>query len=343
VIWFVAFAWRGGIAWHFFVQGQQVLTDPDTSLPGGLHLYAHLPQLQIGPVTLLTAWLFSPFGPRVSLLVAQLFGAGVGLVILALVQGMAAETRPDLSRSEVAWRTRLAAIFFIPVWLYLAVGSTHLDDVLALLFGMLATYAALHQRAALAGLLIGLSVDSKPWALPFAATLLILTTGRARVIGVAVLTATVAVCWAPFLLADPHTLNAVRFTIPNTSHTALRVLGITDPRTPPWDRPAQSVLGLLLAGTAVRRGRWAAVILVVVATRLVLDPGTNMYYPGGLVAGALLWDIVGSARTVPRWTAAAASALFVARYAPLPPSVNGWLTLAFFLACVGFVVVPGAD
>jgi hypothetical protein len=334
VLWFFLFARGGGMAWHFFVQGQQALADLDDRSTGGIHLYATLPQLQIGPVALLVAWVFSPLGARVSLVLAQLFGAAVGVLILFLGRVIAEQVRPDLTREAIAGRARLAAIFFAPVWLYLAVGSVHLDDVLALLFGVLATLAALRNRTVLTGLCVGLAVDAKPWALPFAAVLLLLAGSRARAVALATLAATVGAGWLPFLVLDPHTLNAMRFTIPNTPRTALRVLGVATPRTPSWDRPAQSLLGLVLAGRTIWRGRAAAVILIVVATRIVLDPGTNLYYQAGLVVGAAMWDIAGSGRRLPWWTALATVALFLSRYFHLPPSVYGWLTLGFFAACV---------
>jgi uncharacterized membrane protein len=57
-----------------------------------------------------------------------------------------------------------AAVFMMPVWMSLAVGTAHLDDVLALLFTILAIRGALAGRPVLAGVLLGLAVDAKPWA-----------------------------------------------------------------------------------------------------------------------------------------------------------------------------------
>lgn len=337
--WFGAYAVGGGMAWHFFVQGQQAITDLDNPVTGGVHLYAGLPQLQIGPLPLVTAWLFSRFGPRPSLLLAQVFSAAAGVLILWLVERLAQQTRPDLTAEQIRWRIRLAGFFFAPVWLYLAVASVHLDDVLTLLFGVLASVAAQRRKAALTGLLLGLAVDSKPWAVPFAIIVLMLPGARARAGALATLIATVGACWLPFLVLDPHTLNAIRFTIANTPRTALRVLGINSPRTPPWDRPAQTLLGLLLGAIAWHRGRWAAVILLTVAARIVLDPGTNLYYSAGAVVGAALWDIAGSSHRFPWWTMLTSISLFDARHVGFAPSVNGWLTLGVFAACTAFLVV----
>jgi hypothetical protein len=326
-------AYRGGLAWHFFVQGQRALGDLDDPTGGGLHLYAALPVLQIGPVPLLAALVVSPLGPQGSLLLAQVFGGLAGAVILWLARRIARETRRDLTAEQIDSRVALATVFFTPVWMYLAVGQVHLDDVLTLLFAVLALHLVLRQRAVAAGVLLGLAVDCKPWALPFGCLLLLLVDRRARVVGAAAMGAVIAAAWSPFFLVDPATTNAMHFTISNTGLSALRVIGVDAARTPSWDRPAQVALGLTLGVLALRRGRWAAVILMAVAARVVLDPGTNLYYTAGLVVGAALWDIIRSPAAQPWWTAAVGLGLFASRWIPMPPSAHGWLTLGFFLAC----------
>jgi hypothetical protein len=341
-LWFGLMLWKGGVAWHFFVEGHLALTDLDDPTSGGLHLYAALPVLQIGPVALLAASAMSVFGPHGSLLVAQVLGAFAGVAILWVTRSIAGRVRSDLTGWQIDCRLWLAAVFFTPVWMYLAVGSVHLDDVLTLLFAVLALHAVLRGRPLLAGLLLGLAVDAKPWALPFGCLLLLLSGNRARLLGGAAMLAAVVAAWLPFFLADAATVNAMHYTIANTKLSALRVIGIDTPRTPSWDRPAQVVLGLALGLVALRRQRWAAVILLAVAARIVLDPGTNLYYPAGLVVGAVLWDVLGSPLGQPWWTAAAALALFVGRGVPMPPSAHGWLTLAYFLACCGLAFAPRA-
>lgn len=334
-LWFAGMSWRGGTSWHWFVQGQQALLDLDDQVAGGLHLYAAHPFLQIGPVAFVVASLASlaaPVGPGGALLVAQLLGALSGLLVLALLATVARDLRPGTGTASRDRRTATVAVFFVPVWTFLAVAVTHLDDVLALVLGVLALRAAVSNRPMLTGLLVGLAVDAKPWAVPFACLLLLLPHFRDRVVGAAVAASAVAVAWLPFVLADPETLRALHYTIPNTALSALRVLGIDDPRTPGWVRPAQTVLGLGLGALAVRRRRAAAVILVVVAARLVLDPGTNRYYTAGLAVGAAVWDLVGARTAVPWWSAAVCLGLFGSRSLGLPPTAYGILTLCFFLA-----------
>jgi hypothetical protein len=335
---FAAYVVHGGTSWHYFQQGQQALADFDDNVSGGLHLYAALPFLQIGPVTFMATMLTAPFGSR-ALLVAQLFGISAGVAILWLVRDIAGRTRPGLDPADLDRRTLLAAMFFIPVWSYLAVSVTHLDDVLALLFAVLGLRAVVMGRHLPAGALLALAVDAKPWALPFACLLLLLPAGHRRNAALAY-AGIVAVAWLPFLLGDLGTLNALRFTIPNTPFSALRVLGVHAPRTPSWDRPAQFAVGIAISLLALGRRRWALAVLGVIAARVALDPGTNHYYAAGVLVGAVLWDVVGSRRRLPWWSGTAFAGLFLLRAFPLPPYVNGMVTLAFFGAVCVLAALP---
>ncbi|MEU0556707.1 glycosyltransferase 87 family protein [Dactylosporangium sp. NPDC006015] len=340
VMWFVVMAVHGGGSWHFFVDGATALADLDDTAAGGLHLYAAAPVLQIGPVALLAALPLLAAGPPGALFAVQVLGAAAGLVIVRQIRQVAGRIRPNLDRHDINLRVALAALYLLPVWMYLAVSSAHLDDVLALLGTIAAAQAACARRPVLTGLLLGLAVDAKPWALAFAALLLIAGDRRGRLLGLLTLAATVTVAWLPFLLADPGTMRAVHYTIPNTQLSALRVFGVHDPRTPSWARPAQLLLGLALGVVAVRRGRWAAVPLLAVMARVVLDPGTNRYYVAGIVVGAALWDVAGSRAVLPWWTIGAGVGLFTSRFVPMPDRAHGWLTVAYFAACCGLVLAP---
>jgi hypothetical protein len=327
VVWFAAMAWHGGLAWHFFVQGAQALADADDPA-GGFHLYAAAPVLQIGPVAFLVADGLRLLGGRPDLFAAQVLGAAGGAYVIW-----------QAGRLGRRW-SAAAVVCFVPVWMYLAVGSAHLDDVLALVGAVAALAAARAGKAAPAGLFLGLAVDAKPWALGFAALLLLLPDFRARLRGAVCLVAAVAAAWLPFFLADPRTDRVLHFTIANTPLSALRVLGVTDPHTPPWDRPAQALIGIGLGVLAVRRGRWPAVLLLAAAARIALDPGTNKYYAAGAVTGALLWDLAGSSAAFPWWSAGALGSLFASRWLPLPAAAHGSLTLAYCLACAATLVLP---
>jgi hypothetical protein len=93
------------------------------------------------------------------------------------------------------------------VAIYPAPGApvTHLDDVLALLFVVLAVRAAATGRPVLTGVLVGLAVDSKPWAVPFAALLLMVPGWRRRAAGAAAVLLVVLVVVASRMVLDPGT------------------------------------------------------------------------------------------------------------------------------------------
>jgi hypothetical protein len=273
-------------------------------------------------------------------LAGQLLGAASGLFILWQIRRIAIAAYPDLDPAALTRRVTITGIAFMPAWMYLAVSSVHVDDVLALLFAVLALRFALAHRPMLTGLLLGAAVDAKPWALIFAGLLLLVGDRRAVLRGAIALAAAIALAWLPFFLADPATINAMHYTIPNTKSSALRVLGVQDPRTPPWDRPVQALAGLGLSALAVLRRHWAAALLIAVAARIMLDPGTNWYYIAGLVVGAAVWDVIGSRSRFPWWTVVAYVGLFAIRWLPLPPWIHGWLTVAYFVACCVLVCRP---
>ncbi|TQS45327.1 glycosyltransferase family 87 protein [Cryptosporangium phraense] len=338
--WFVVMAVHGGGSWHFFVQGATALADLDDKA-GGLHLYAAAPILQIGPLAFLATLILLPAGPTLALFAGQLLGAAVGLVILWQIHRIAVDACPHLDRRIVTLRVTITGIAFLPAWMYLAVGSVHVDDVLAMLCAVLALRFAREHRPVSSGVLLGAAVDAKPWAVIFAGILLMLGSRSAVLRGAVAMGAAIAVAWLPFYLADPATMNAAHFTIVNTRFSALRALGIDDPRTPHWDRPVQALLGMTVCAIAVLRRRWAAALMIAVAARLVLDPGTNRYYVAGLVVGAAIWDVVGSRRRVPWWTLSAYLGLFAARWLPLPPWVHGWSLIAYLGACCLLIARPG--
>lgn len=276
------------VSWHYVMAGAALL--PSTAADGGLHLYAAHPELQMGPLTFL---LMSPLGR-----VPEVVG-GVAVAALIVVAGpLLLNLLPRLLDVPVSARQRgLAAVVLLPVWAELGVHYVHVDDALALGLLVAAMLAVSRERAVLAGVLLAASVDSKPWALAFVPILLALPRDRWwRAVGA--WGACVALAWLPFLVADPGTMHAGRFEIPNDASSSLRVLGFTGAGTPMWDRPVQVLAGVVLATVAVRRGRWLAVPAIALGVRMLLDPATYPYYEAGLVLATLLVDL-GLRRT--RW------------------------------------------
>jgi hypothetical protein len=321
----------GGIDWRaFLVPGSRLLYSgavgyhcpglPYSHLAGGLHLYASYPCLQIGPLAFATAGPIRLLGPHNGLVAAELIMSAIGLAVLLVLWRIMVIVRPELQgRRAAQWTFLAGAGVFMVTWETLAVADGHLDDVLALLLAALGVLAGVRGRPVLTGLAIGLAVDAKPWALIFLPVLL-LAAGlgawrsaslagrpvrgsiRPCLLAGCVAVAVIAVGWLPFYLADHGTSAAFHFQIYNSWASGLRVLGVHPKYSPSWVRPVQIVLGCLLGTIAIWRGRWPAVLLLGAGARIALDPGTHGYYTPGLLAGALLWDLVGSRRPVPIWT-----------------------------------------
>ncbi|MER6364792.1 hypothetical protein [Kitasatospora sp. NPDC001527] len=338
LLWFLLVAPNGGFSWHYLRQGEDLLFSgrPD----GGLGLYAHHPELQIGPVSLAVARLFAPFPPGTGEVLAEAVMSALGLAMLVLVGRTAARyyLGTGTNHRRLQQRLLIAGLAFIPMWVEVSVRFAHLDDVLALFFTTLAAYELSRGRAALVGVHLALAVDAKPWALAFAP--LVLALPRAGWPRAALWFAgLVAVAWLPFYLGDLDTMAAAKFTIPNQPASALRWFGVTDPATPWWDRPAQFALGLSLGCLAVWRGRWPAVVLLGADARILLDPSVYTYYSASILLGTLLWDTVGQRRLVPWWSWTALAALYSGTlFLPSDPA-RGFVRLAFVVLSAGYVLL----
>jgi hypothetical protein len=335
---FAFFARHGGVAWHFFTSGSALLFSGAST--GGLHLYASHPQLQIGPAAFVVAEGLRQIGPHHGVLAAEAVLMALGLWLLreviriALITGPGAARRPGVPRVAVL----AGGAAFLAGWAELAATFTHLDDAVALLLAVLAVRCAIAQRPVLAGLCVALAVGFKPWALAFL-PLAFLPPARAWWRAAASAGAVIAAAWLPFALADHGTVAALHYTIRNMPGSALRALGVLDPRTPSWDRPAQLALGCALGAVALRRGRWAAVILLGVGARIALDPADHGYYTAGVLAGALLWDLAGPRRAVPLWTLAALATLTLAHAVTKDSALLGQLRLGLVLAFTAAILL----
>lgn len=272
-----------GTSWAFFDQGARLLRGEEV-----VHLYAQHPELQIGPVALLVATPFTALGPELGRWLACAVMAAGGPAMLWAVSRL----RPSVAPLTLL----LAGLPFLLTWAQLGVSAGHLDDVLALGFAV----AALHQikdRPLLAAALLGLAADSKPWALAFVAVLLAAPRRRPVLL---VWGGLVALAWLPFVLGDHATLSALsHFSIGNDPGSTLRFFEVDTARTPTWDRTAQLALGLGLGAAVLRRSGPAAVLVTVLAARLLIEPGTHTYYSGGLLAATLVYDLAVSERELP--------------------------------------------
>ena len=374
-VWFAILAPGGGIAWKFFVQGTDLLFtghDGGSVHPGGLHLYASYPQLQIGPAAYAAAGLLRRAGPDYGMTAAQLVMTALGLLVLAMTGQIALAARPDLARrpGRVRWYLLVAGAFFVIAWQVMAVAFGHLDDALALTCTMAAVWVwvtrplRLPARAALTGTLIGLAAAAKPWAfvflpvicLPAAAQPVTYLNGdqagagpdrlgpararaRDRAIALGGVALVTVAAWLPFFAADPGTVHAMHYQIANMPDSALRALGVTAGRTPPWDRAAQIVLGCVLGLLAIARRRWAAVLLLGAGARIALDPGVHKYYTPEVMAGALLWELVGMRRPLPLWTVTGFAALNLVPKLTSDAAVQGDIRLGLVVAFTAAVLL----
>lgn len=340
VLWFVVVEPHGGFSWHYLRTGGALIYQGDAGDgSGGLNLYAHHPELQMGPLSFLTAGLFNPFPEATGQLLAAALMSLLGLVIVVLAGRSAAHhfLGTGTNHQRLRQRVLIAGLAFIPMWIEVAVRFGHLDDVLALFFTALAVRAVTRGNAALTGGWLALAMDSKPTALAFLPLLLALPREKWLRAGLWC-AGLVALAWLPFFLGDSQSFAAAKFAIPNHPASALRWLGVGDPETPGWDRPAQAALGLALGSVAVRRGRWAAVVLLGANARIVLDPSVYTYYTASVLLGTLLWDVIGQRRLVPWWSWLALLILYGSVFAVPDDAARGLIRLAFVAVSTAYVL-----
>jgi hypothetical protein len=273
-----------GLSWHFFVSGSHMLFNE-----AGLNLYAEHPELQIGPLAFLVAAPLTYLGDAAQPLALILMTAA-GPLCLAWIAPLV----PDPHRRL---RVFLAALVLMPAWTVLSVRFGHLDDVVALVLAVGALRAIIANRAALAGLALGAAVAAKPWALGFIPLLLVLDKQRLAAAGSAL--AGVIAAWAPFMVANPATLAALRPPVGVAPSSGLHALGYRGDLIPAWDRVGQFVLAPIAALAPVLRGRWSGLFLVAVAVRLAMDPKDNPYYIGGAALAAVIFDLLATRWTIP--------------------------------------------
>lgn len=175
----------------------------------------------------------------------------------------------------------------------------------------------LSRRPLLAALLLALAVDAKPWAVPFVVVLAVVDRaglrphwglGRCHRAGLVTLP----------LGRSRYRAGALALHHRELTSSALRFLGVDDPRTPTWVRSAQLVGGLAIGCAVPRRRGPAAALLAVVAVRLLFDPGTNTYYGAGLLTVCLAYDLAGRRGRLPVAT------LLAFTMVCLPRQLYGW-------------------
>ena len=330
--------------WSLFVLGSEVLFGthrPYSPLPGGLHVYANYPQVQIGPLSLLLATPFRLLGRTEGRIAVVLLGTAVAPAVVFTLERAALAVRRHVDRRLVALTAFFGGLIVVQAWSPLATIYARLDDVLLLAALASAVWAVAVRRPLLLGAMLGVGMSLKPWGiigLP-----LVLALPRRdwwRAAGVAGVITVMA--WLPFILGDGGTLSALRPQALTSPESVLALFGIPFADAPAWVRPVQFGASLVLGAVAVARGRWGAVLLVGVALRVGLDPEVFLYYSTGLMVAALAWDLLRSPRPLPAWTLAAFVLLDAA--AIVVPSARGLaiLRLTITAAAVGIVILVPA-
>jgi len=325
--------------WPWFESGARTLIHLNSHYStGALGLYAHFPEIQIGPPPLVVVAALQWLPPSVVRLGMAVVVALAGVWCLRCVELIIRRAvTPDRGRRLQTLVFR-AGLIVMPIWGWESGRWEHLDDVMAIAATMTAmAVIASGRRWWLAALLIGIAVASKPWALVVAPSLLGLPReDRARASLLAIIAA--AACWGPFVLGDSQTISALgSFRFPVDPTSTLHFLGVPPGNAPKWVRPAQFGGGFLLALAAVRQRRWLAVPLLGFAFRVAIDPQSWIYYGIGPLIGAVLWDAAGD-RKWPVWTVTTAVVQFA-----VPELVPGWagpVRLLWFLLVAIAVLRP---
>lgn len=312
-------------AWHFFDDAAQLLLlgDGPAGQAGGLHLYRDRPDFQFGPLSIVVAAPLSFLGPTAGSWLAMLAASAAGLLALALLLDAVEALVPGFRREVPPPVLLLGGATVVIAWGDVAVRTAHIDDAIALLSIVAAVRWCALGRSWPATLALAVAAAAKPWAIMFAPlALLPLPVNRAGIGRVGLVGGLAALTWAPFVLAEPQTLDTSEFGILNDPTSVLRALGIADATTPAWTRPAQLAGGMIVVTGLVVARRWPAAVLAGMAWRLLLEPGANRYYTIGLVLGALLVELVHRRSRLPWMTVTAAAVLEMTAF-PGAPAVPG--------------------
>jgi hypothetical protein len=311
--------------------------------PGGFELYANY-HVQIGPLTLLIVAPLRLFGLEGSRLGAIAIMTAMGpFIVWVLERGSTAlhGHRSDRPRDHIA--TLIGSVAAMVAWGTI-VNSLHLDDALTLMFGALALLATARGRPAITGVCVGLAIASKLWGV-LLLPLTLAFSGRAQLRAIVPAVATASAAWLPFLLWDLRTIDGFNeaqvaglgesaYSLPVVERSLLGLLGFAGD-TPSWARPTQVALGLVLGTVAVRVGRWPAVALIAVSTRVLTDPLVFQYYAAAVVVVALAWEMLRTPHLRSALTVALLPVIYIATEPGGAPDVQALLLL---LACTTAIV-----
>lgn len=279
------------------------------------------------------AWVFSVTGAselgiyRASAIPCALAAAGLGVWLV---------THVGSSSGRLARVTVLAVCVVNPVT-YQALVFGHPEELLGGVLCVAAVLCATRDRPVLAGLLLGLAIGNKEWALVAVGPVLIALPSR-RPIAIAVAAAAAAAMLLPILLAAPGGLVGAPGRLATKTGEIfhpfqvwwflgrrldwLPAMASTIPKgariTPDWldGRAHLIVVGisapLTLAYHRSRRVTRSPLLLLtfLLLLRCVLDPWDIAYYPLPFIVALVSWETVSGAQRAPLRSVAATAAVW---------------------------------
>lgn len=291
----------------------------------GLRVYAERPNIQSGPIALLSIGLLADLGDRAfPLAVAAMF-----------VVAMVALFRMDAARDRSPVVLGLGGLIALAWWRTFAFQG-HLDDAATIAIAVVAVAAVERRRHVSAAVALGLALAIKPWAVFLLPVLMRPSDTWRRRVALPCLSLVIgAVTWAPFLLASIGTVGGAKPSVWVAPDSVYRLFTGASSTMPTALRLVQLGACAVAVGWVTLRGHVASALLLGIAVRLLLDGGTWPYYTAGLIIGALLWDVLESEYRLP-WATIAASALL-----PKPTWIESAevRSLMRLVACLGAIAL----
>jgi hypothetical protein len=302
-----------------------------TALAGG-HVSAYLSAHAVmGPLATLVQ---APFAALGSSPVSEYQWACIPCLLAAAALGLYLAAIARRRGAGLLTQALIAVLTLLNPLTICAVQAGHPEEVLTAALAVGAVVVAAQGHGGRAGLLLGLAIASKQWAvIAVLPTLLVLPHGRLR--GGAIGLGAVAVLYLPSLIAAPGSFMDVQgnaasggsvatiwsvwypFANVDVVHLGGGLTGHVH-RVPaglgPLTHPLILATALLLPlAVCLRRGRFMlspeeaiALLTLLAVLRCILDPVNNIYYAVPLVPALLAWDALGRDRLPLRGLAAAA-------------------------------------
>ena len=316
--------------WPFFLDMSRRMLSSN-----GFHVFAEHTNIQSGPVALMAVRMLSigPMNSRGGRAIV-FFVAAIAMVELLI------RVRRTMSTSKVWNHVTSPAVVLTMLWWTYFESYGHLDDALVVVIFAAALLLRTRGNPAWVGVLVGVAIAIKPWAvLLLPLTLMPHNESKRRWVPLAVSVSVAALWWAPFMVVAPGTLRGLKPSVKLGADSVLQLFHFRASNFPAGLRVVQLCGAVAVAFAAVRSRRLAGLLLGGVAVRVGLDPATWRYYTSSLVVGALFWDVCQSRRRFPVMTLAV-TALMAPPWVVSDPGLRALGRLAACLLAVTVVIWP---